>query len=105
MRMRVGYVPIKSEEISGWDQLSIKSGEWTGFVGVNEMLAFKIPLDLYSRLMMEAHHDAPLREEEKLNANVDSIRASAKSKGADIIEGEGNREMRERAVPRPAFSG
>ncbi len=50
-RLRLGYEPIKPEEVPGWEYASIKQGEWQGFIGVNEMLAFKLPLSLYQAYM------------------------------------------------------
>ena len=38
--------PIKVHDIAGWDHASIKTGEWEGCIGVNEMIAFKLPLEL-----------------------------------------------------------
>lgn len=67
-RIRLGYEPIRESDIPGWDHSSIKTGEWEGCIGVNEMIAFKLPLNLYESYMRVNHHDAPLAEEEKLSA-------------------------------------
>ena len=67
-RMRLGYEPIKIKDVPGWEHSTVKSGEWEGIIGVNEMLAFKLPMRLYEDYMREAHHDQPLAEEGKLNA-------------------------------------
>jgi hypothetical protein len=64
-RIQLGYEPIK-RDVPGMEFASVKTGEWSGLIGVNEMLAFKLPETLYQRFMQEAHHDAPLREENKL---------------------------------------
>ena len=42
-RMQLGYEPVKPEEVPGMEYASMKTGEWVGFIGVNEMLAFKLP--------------------------------------------------------------
>lgn len=94
MRIRLGYEPIKPEDVPGWEYATIKTGEWSGFVGVNEMLAFKLPMALYQRYMNEAHHDAPAREDEKLTAVLDSIKESAAASGGQIIEGDGIAALR-----------
>lgn len=94
MRIRLGYEPIKPEDVPGWEYATIKTGEWTGFIGVNEMLAFKLPMSLYQRYMNEAHHDAPAREDEKLTAVLDSIKESAAASGGQIIEGDGIAALR-----------
>lgn len=102
MRMRLGYTPIVPADIPGYpaEHATVKTGEHAGFIGVNEMIAFKLPLHLYERYMQEAHHYAPLREDQKLTAVTDGLREEARRKGADLIEGEGQAELR-RAEPRP----
>jgi hypothetical protein len=80
--------------VPGWEYVTIKTGEWTGFIGVNEMLAFKLPMSLYQRYMAEAHHDAPAREDEKLTAVLDGIKESAAAAGGRIIEGDGMQDLR-----------
>jgi hypothetical protein len=62
-RMRLGYEPIKASEIPGFEHISMKSGEWIGCIGINEMLAFKLPLHLYETYMGISHHYQPLEEE------------------------------------------
>jgi hypothetical protein len=95
MRMRLGYEPVKPEDIPGWEATSIKTGEWTGFIGVNEMLAFKLPLSLYEKYMQEAHHDAPLRELEKLSDTADFMKQQAESTGSHMYEGDGMQDLRQ----------
>lgn len=103
-RMRLGYTPIKPEDVPGFDVPTQKSGEFAGFISVNEMLAFKIPLSLYQRYMQEAHHDAPNREDEKLTSTADFIRQQAEANNARIVEGDGITALRTKR-PRPHFAG
>ena len=103
-RIRLGYEPIKPEEIPGMEYASIKTGEWAGFVGVNEMLAFKLPMSLYQKFMQEAHHDAPLREENKLAETAEIMREQAARAGAKLIEGDGMTDMYEPAPGAPVFN-
>lgn len=98
-RARVGYVPVTSEDVRGWDQGTVKSADQPGFISINEMVAYKIPEALYQRLMREYHHDAPYREEQKITQIADSARAAAQSVGGDVVEGDGIAELR-RAQPR-----
>jgi hypothetical protein len=102
-RLRLGYEPVRPEDVPGWDHATLKTGEYAGLIGVNEMLAFKLPLRLYQRYMEEAHYNAPMREQEKLTAAVDSLREQARSKGADVVEGDGFTELRTNKAPRPDF--
>ena len=92
-RLRLGYEPIKPEDVPGWEYASIKTGEWQGFIGVNEMLAFKLPTSLYNAYMTEAHHDSPLREEEKLTDTAEFMQQQARASKADLLIGEGNAEL------------
>ena len=71
-----------------------KTGEWIGFVAVNEMLAFKLPLSLYQRYMQEAHHDAPAREEGKLADTAEFLREQAERSGSTMYEGDGISDLR-----------
>lgn len=92
-RMRLGYEPIKPEDLPGWDHVTLKTGEYAGFIGVNEMLAFKLPLNLYKLYMKEAHHDAPMREESKLKETADMIAQQAQANKSKVDVGEGNMEL------------
>jgi hypothetical protein len=103
-RMQLGYEPVKPEEVPGMEYASVKTGEWVGFIGVNEMLAFKLPQSLYDRFMQEAHHDAPLREENKLAEVADMMRDQAERAGSTMYEGDGLSEMRDSAPRRGIFS-
>lgn len=94
-RMQLGYEPVRPEEVPGMEYASIKTGEWAGFIGVNEMLAFKLPLSLYEKFMQEAHHDAPMREENKLAEVAEMMREQAERAGSSMYEGDGMSEMRE----------
>jgi hypothetical protein len=94
-RMRIGYEPIKAEDVPGMEFSSIKTGEWSGVIGVNEMLAFKLPMSLYQKFMQEAHHDAPLREENKLAETAEIMRQQAEGSGSTLFEGDGLQEMRD----------
>jgi hypothetical protein len=92
-RMQLGYEPVKAQDAPGMEYASLKTGEWAGLIGVNEMVAFKLPMSLYLKFMQEAHHDAPLREENKLAETAQMLRQQAESQGGVLIEGDGNREM------------
>lgn len=99
-RMQYGYEPIRPEEVPGMEFASVKTGEWAGFIGVNEMLAFKLPMRLYQGFMQEAHHEAPLREESKLAEVAELMREQAERAGTSLLEGDGMREMRSSSHPR-----
>ena len=92
-RIRLGYQPIKPEDVPGWEYATLKTGDWSGFIGVNEMLAFKLPMSLYEKYMREAHHDAPLREEENLTDTADFLEQQARSSKSKLTLGDGNTEL------------
>ena len=60
---------------------------------MNEMLAFKLPISLYDKYMREAHHDAPLREEEKLTDTADFLENQARASKSRLTMGDGNKEI------------
>ena len=94
-RIQLGYEPIKASDVPGMEFASVKTGEWAGLIGVNEMIAFRLPETLYQRFMQEAHHDAPLREENKLAETAEIMRQQAEGSGSTLFEGDGLMEMRD----------
>jgi len=102
-RMQLGYEPVKADEVPGIEYATIKTGEWAGMVGVNEMLAFKLPLDLYNKYMKEAHHDAPMREEASLTAQADALKEQAAKIGSTVIEGDGFSDLRRHIAAPQSF--
>ncbi len=93
-RLRIGYELIRAEDVPGMEHSTLKTGEYVGCVGVNEMIAAKLPESLYQAFMKEAHHDAPRQEEEALNAKTDRMRADMEDAGANVIEEEGFQDLR-----------
>lgn len=96
MRIRLGYEPVKPEDVPGWEYATLKTGDWQGFIGVNEMLAFKLPMSLYEKYMLEAHHEAPLREEGKLTDTAEFLEQQARASKSRLQVGEGNAEIGQR---------
>lgn len=92
-RMQLGYEPIKASEVPGFDAVTVKTGDYAGCIGVNEMLAFKIPLELYEMYMMHNHHDAPNSEEDKLKAAIEEGTQLAKGVKSKVIAEEGQAEL------------
>ena len=103
-RIRMGYQLLRLEDCPGWDGVSVKAGDYSGVVTVNEMVAAKLPLRLYNLYMREAHHDAPLRDEEKLIAAVDALKEQAERRGSNIGVGDGMSELSRRADRMPEFT-
>lgn len=102
-RFQMGYEPIKPDEVPGMVQATIKTGEYAGLIGVNEMIACKLPLNLYQRFMQEAHFDAPQREADKLTQAVDALKEQAARDGGLLIEGDGMQDLRRGTPARGSF--
>ena len=77
-RLRLGYQLIKLEEVPGFEHSVLASGPFEGHIGVNEMVAAKLPEHLYKAYMQEAHHNAPQEEEKRLRAVTEMIAEQAK---------------------------
>lgn len=69
-RMRRGYEPVKLEDVPGYEAWQMKSGDWAGFIGVREMLLFKIPLKQWQEDMQYLHHTAPMDEEQGIKQDI-----------------------------------
>jgi len=103
-RTQLGYEPVRPEDAPGLEFATQKSGEYVGFIAVNEMLAFKLPESLYQAFMKEAHYDAPLREENKLAETAEFMRQQAEQSGGRLIEDDGMEDLRFSAPRLTAFS-
>lgn len=105
-RISLGYVPVKTEEIPGFENFRVKAGEHAGFIACNEMLLFKIPMDVYQDIMLHMHHEKPMEESEKIRVQLENLQGARDSSGRSLgrVEGEGFGEI-ERSVPTPVFHG
>lgn len=103
-RMRLGYTPIRPEEIPGMDYITLKTGEYVGMIGINEMVAFKIPLGLYQKYMTIEHHDKPAQQDADIVSQLDSLKEDAAREGGQLAEGDGMQSLRKSAPPRGVFS-
>ena len=88
-RMRMGYQPVTAEEIPGFEHMKVKSGEHVGMISVNEMLLYKLPIDVYQDYMAEIHHYQPLEEAGKIRVQAEALVGSAKDRtGRPLITQE-----------------
>lgn len=90
-RIRLGYSPVKAEEIPGFENYRVKAGDHEGYIACNEMLLFKIPEDVYQEIMAHFHHDAPLEEAGKIKLQAENIQGMKDSNGRQLgqVEGDG----------------
>ena len=105
-RMRLGYVPVKADELPGFDNYRVKAGEDIGFIACNEMRLYKLPMEVYQEVMTQMHHEAPMEEADKVQVQVDQLQGNRDSSGRSLgsVEGEGFGNLN-RNVPTPVFYG
>jgi hypothetical protein len=104
-RVRLGYVPVKAEEVQGFENNKVKAGEHTGFIACNEMLLYKIPMDVYQEVMAHFHHEAPLDEANKIRSQAESVGGQdSKGKKLGSFEGDGLDQI-DKPMPAPVFQG
>jgi len=104
-RMRLGYTPIKVEEIPGFENWRVKAGEHAGFIACNEMLLFKIPMELYQEIMAHFLHEAPLEEANKIRLQAEAQQGRDSSgRRLGQVEGDGLDNI-DTPIPTPVFAG
>ena len=105
-RMRLGYVPVRAEELPGFDNYRVKAGEDIGFIACNEMRLYKLPMEIYQEVMTQMHHEAPNEESDKVQVQVDQLQGNRDSSGRSLgsVEGEGFGNLN-RNVQTPVFYG
>lgn len=104
-RIRLGYVPVKADELPGFESNRIKAGEHAGFIACNEMHLYKIPMEIYQDVMAHFHHDAPLEEANKIRVQAERMQGRD-SKGRQLGEVEGDGlDLIDKPMPAPAFQG
>jgi hypothetical protein len=104
-RIRLGYVPVKADEMIGFDNYRVKSGEQTGYIACNEMILYKIPMDLYQEVMAHFHHEAPLEEANKIRLQAEQqVGRDSRGRPLGQIEGDGMDNI-DKPIPAPHFAG
>jgi len=106
-RIRLGYVPVKSEELPGYEDYRVKSGEHVGYISCNEMLLFKLPNDIFQDVMKHFHHDKPREEADKVRVQMENLQGARDSNGKRLVqvEGEGLSDYDQQPSKTPVFSG
>jgi len=106
-RMRLGYVPVKADEFPGYEDYRVKAGQHVGFISCNEMLLFKLPMDIYQEVMLYQHHEKPREEAEKIRVQVENLQGARDSNGRSLVavEGEGIGSIESQPNRTPVFSG
>jgi hypothetical protein len=106
-RMRLGYVPVMADEFPGFDNYRVKAGEQTGFIACNEMILYKLPMEIYQEAMLQMHHELPMDEADKVRLQVEQLQGNRDSNGKSLVnvEGEGFGEFDRNNVKLPVFYG
>ena len=105
-RMRLGYVPVRADELPGFDNYRVKAGEDVGFIACNEMRLYKLPMEVYQEVMLQMHHEAPMEEADKVQIQISQLQGNRDSSGKSLgsVEGEGFGNLN-RNVQTPVFYG
>ena len=106
-RIRLGYVPVKSEELPGdYADYRVKSGEHVGYISCNEMLLFKLPMEIFQEVMIHMHHDKPREEADKIKVQLESLQGrDSHGRSLVSVEGEGMGSIDQQPTKLPVFSG
>ena len=81
-------------EIPGWHLCWLTTTNPRDSIQQRIRLGYE-PVKSEEKFMMEAHHNAPAREEEKLSDTADFMEQQAKASGSRIDMGDGTREIGE----------
>jgi hypothetical protein len=107
-RLRLGYVPVMADEFPGFDNYRVKAGEQIGFIACNEMILYKLPMEIYQEAMLQMHHELPMDEADKVRLQVEQLTGGGRdSNGKSLVnvEGEGFGEFDRNNVKLPVFYG
>ena len=106
-RIRLGYVPVKAEELPGYEDYRVKDGEHVGYISCNEMLLFKLPTDIFQEVMMQFHHNKPREEADKVRVQMENLQGQRDSNGKRLVqvEGESLGDVDQQPSKTPVFSG
>jgi hypothetical protein len=53
------------------------------------MLLFKLPMDVYQKVMTRLHYDKPREEAEKIKVQLDNLQGARDSQGRTLLQTEG----------------
>ena len=102
-RIRLGYIPVKADDIPGFENYRVKAGEHVGYIACNEMLLFKIPEEAYQEIMTHFHHEQPLEEANKIKVNAEQqVGRDSSGRRLGQVEGEGLGDI-DKPLPAPVF--
>lgn len=99
-RLRLGYKLVSKDEFPDLRGYHLMSGEYAGYIGLNEMVLGKLSQTRYQKIMRKFHHDDPRDEERAIKERVLALQADVNARrGAHVAHliGMQNIERTERA--------
>ena len=106
-RIRLGYVPVMADELPGFENYRVKAGEHVGHISCNEMLLFKLPMDIYQKVMRHFHYQKPREAAEAILERMEDMQGQDSS-GHKLLrqEGEGFGNVAKQSYNQPpVFEG
>lgn len=104
-RQSIGYELMTIDSCPQWRGVAGQIGGLQNCVCINEMVAARIPISLYNKLMRAVGHILPLREEEKVRAQTQLLAQNARERQIQVQEGDGTADIVQRAErPIPVFT-
>lgn len=88
-RFSLGYAPVRSDEMPGYEMYRVKDGDQSGHIMCNEMLLCKMPMDVYQDIMLEHHHFQPMDEAEKIKVQQEQLVGQRDRSGKAVGSVEG----------------
>lgn len=105
-REAFGYTPVTPEDVKGLQFTTETSGPHEGKITVNEMVAYKIPIDLWERYMRTVHHDNPLNDEREIRDSTRAVAQQIVEAGGRVDQAKGMADLGSvRGANRPTFTG
>lgn len=103
-RARLGYTPVRPEDVPvDMRGLFIASGD-NSFLTVNEMMAFKLPVRLFQRYMKIMHHEQPQEQELGIVSQLDAVKEQILDNEGKVFEGGGTARLRKQRPAPPIES-
>lgn len=102
-RMRLGYAAVTTDDLPGFEHLKVKSGENVGHISINEMVLYRLPMEIYQDYMLETHHFAPIEESDKIRTQQEQLLNTTDSNGRRLVQSEGDGMPDESNVRLPTF--
>lgn len=93
-RRRMGYRLLSLEDLGpGWEQQKAISGEYSGCIMINEMIAAEISERLYQVFMHELHHRMPREAERGIFGRLDEQAEDMARRGSKLLYEESGRGL------------